>query len=252
MLRTSVKYDQRKMPKMYGAQDVAVMIARKSLGIKKASDVFNVDPSKIVIGGRTVDGAATLAGRLSMEILGMKGYKTVVGYAGSSKLALAFASNEINWHNSSLSATRGGAFGDLVERGDAIRVWQSGRLTPGGKVVRSPEIDLPILEEVYREKYGRAPSGIALEAYNLVNAGLSSIIRTLVLRPGVPEDRVKIFRDAFARMFKDKAFVTDWERVLRVKMDMISGADAHKIMMQLLTPSPVQEFIKDMIRKSSG
>jgi hypothetical protein len=252
MLRSGLKYDQRKMSKMYGARGLSVMLARNSLGIKKASDVFGVDPSKLVVGGRAADGSATLSGRLSLDILGLKGHKTVVGYSGSSKLALAFATGEINWHNTSVASTRGGSFGDLVRGGEAVRLWQSGLVAPDGKVIRSREIDLPILEEIYQERYGRPPSGIALEAYNLINAGLSSIIRSLVLRPGVPEDRINVLTKGFARMFEDKAFVTDYERVLGVKLNMMSGAESHKIMMRLLTPSPAHEFIKEEIRKSSG
>lgn len=252
MLRPVVRYDQRKMAKMYGAPGLSIMIARSSLGVKKASDVFSVDPSKIVVGGRAADGAATISGALSLEILGLKGYKTVVGYAGSAKLALAFGNGEINWHNTSLASIKGGAFGDMVRRGEAVPLWQGGRLTGAGKVVRSPDIDLPILEEVYEAKFGRPPSGIALEAYTLMNAGLSSLIRSFVLRPGVPAQRLEMLRSAFDQLIEDKAFVADWERVLGVKMNMISGAEDHEIMMRLLTPSPAHKYIKEMIGNASS
>lgn len=252
MLRPSVRYDQRKMAKMYGAPGLSIMIARSSLGVKKASDVFSVDPSEIVVGGRAADGAATLSARLSLEILGLKGYQTVVGYAGSAKLALAFASGEINWHNTSLASIRGGAFGDMVKRGEAVPLWQGGRLTGEGKVVRSADIDLPILEEVYEEKFGRAPEGVALEAYNLVNAGMSSVIRSFVIRPGVPERRLRILREAFNQLVNDPDFVADWENVLGVKINMISGEEDHKVMMKLLTPSPAHKYIKEMIRRASS
>jgi hypothetical protein len=251
MLRPGIKYDQRKMTKMYGARGLSVMIVERSLGVKKAEDLFKVDPSKIVVGGRATDGAATLSARLSLEILGLKGYKTVVGYAGSAKLALAFATKEINFHNTSLASIRGGSFGDMVRRGDAIALWQGGHLTPGGKVIRSRALDLPILHEVHEAKFGRRPSGVAVEAYNLMSAGLASIIRSLVLRPGVPKDRLGTITRAFDRLFKDKAFVADWERVLGVKMDMISGTDGHKIMMRMLTQSPAHAHIKELIKKGS-
>jgi tripartite-type tricarboxylate transporter receptor subunit TctC len=252
MLRPVVRYDQRKMAKMYGAPGLSIMIARSSLGAKKASDVFSVDPSTIVVGGRAADGAATLSARLSLEILGLKGYKTVVGYAGSAKLALAFGTGEINWHNTSLASIRGGAFADMIKRGEAVPLWQGGRLTGEGKVVRSPDIDLPILEEVYQKKFGRPPSGMPLEAYTLMNAGLSSVIRSFVLRPGVPEQRLEMLRGAFDQLIKDEDFVADWERVLGVKMNMISGAEDHEVMMRLLTPSPAHKYIKEMTEKGSS
>lgn len=252
MFRPAVRYDQRKMAKMYGAPGLSIMLARSSLGVKKASDVFSVDPSKIVVGGRAADGAATLSGRLSLEILGLKGYKTVVGYAGSAKLALAFASGEINWHNTSLASIRGGAFGDMFTRGEVIPLWQGGRLTGEGKVVRSPDIDLPILEEVYEKKFGRPPKGVALAAYNLMNAGLSSVIRSFVIRPGVPKQRLQTLRKAFDQLMQDPDFVADWEHVLGVKINMISGEEDHKVMMQLLTPSPAHKYIKEMVGKASS
>lgn len=252
MLRPAVKYDLRKMPTMYGAPGLALMIARSSLGAKKASDIFSVDPKKIVIGGRAADGAATLSARLALDMSGLEGYRTVVGYAGSAKLALAFASGEINFHNTTLASIRGGAFGGQVRDGEAVPLWQGGHLTGAGKVVRSQEIDLPIFEEVYEEKFGKAPNGVKLEAYTLMNAGLSSIVRTLVLRPGVPPERIAALTNAFEQLFKDEAFVADWERVLGVKMQMISGKEANEILKRLLTPSPAHTLIKEMVAQATG
>lgn len=252
MLRPKVNYDLRKMTQMYGAPGVSVMIARSSLGLKEASDIFSLDPKKIVIGGRAADGAATLSARLSLDMSGLEGYRTVVGYAGSSKLALAFNSGEINWHNTTLASIRGGAFGEAVRQGEAIPLWQGGQLTGEGKVVRSQSTDLPIFEEVYEEKFGKAPGGVKLEAYTLMNAGLSSIVRTLVLRPGVPPERIAALKKAFQQLFDDEAFVADWERVLGVEMQMISGEEANEILKRLLTPSPAHALIKEMIAEGAG
>ena len=49
----------------------------------------------------------------------------------------------------------------------------------------------------------------------------------MVLPPGVPADRVKIWRDAFAAMTKDEAFNKEAEK-LGLEVDLIRGEEMNR------------------------
>ena len=54
-----------------------------------------------------------------------------------------------------------------------------------------------------------------------------NLARSVVLPPGVPTDRVKILRDAFAAMTKDDQFHKEAEK-LGLEVDLIRGEDMNR------------------------
>ena len=54
-----------------------------------------------------------------------------------------------------------------------------------------------------------------------------NLARSLVLPPGVPADRVKTLRDAFAAMTKDEHFLKEAEK-LGLEVDLIRGEDMNR------------------------
>lgn len=62
---------------------------------------------------------------------------------------------------------------------------------------------------------------------------------------GVPQDRAKVLRQAFQKLYTDPEFVKEWERIFGLKLDFIPGEGADKIMSSLLEPSPGWDFIKN-------
>lgn len=54
-----------------------------------------------------------------------------------------------------------------------------------------------------------------------------NLARSAVLPPGVPVDRVKILRDAFAAMTKDELFLKESEK-LGFEVDLIRGEDMNR------------------------
>jgi len=77
------KYDLLKMPQLFATSGSGAAIVRDLLGIKNGADITKVDPSKIVVSGRTLTGASFLTDVLGLELLGVKDYKYVVGYPGT-------------------------------------------------------------------------------------------------------------------------------------------------------------------------
>jgi tripartite-type tricarboxylate transporter receptor subunit TctC len=70
-----------------------------------------------------------------------------------------------------------------------------------------------------------APAG-SKGLLNALYAG-QNLARSIVLAPGVPADRVKILRDAFAAMTKDEAFLKEAEK-LGLEVDLIRGEDMNR------------------------
>jgi len=236
------------MPMLFTHTGPGAAIVRDFLEVKKPRDLLKIDGSKIVVSGRIMGEASSMADVLGLELLGVKGYKYVVGYPGSALMARAFFSGEVSYvggtglHHA-LGAS--GLYHSAIKEGRAHLLWQTGVMTPEGKVVRSPGTDVPTLAEVYQEIHGKAPSGPIWEAYKLTGPITRTLNRYVVLPPGVPQERLELLRQAFQKLYSDPEFIKDWEKIFGLKLDFIPGDGADKIVKSLLEPSPGWEFIKN-------
>ncbi|HUF41321.1 MAG TPA: hypothetical protein VMR20_05155 [Verrucomicrobiae bacterium] len=236
-----------KMPQVFTHTGPGAAIVRDFLGVRKPADLLKIDGSKIVISGRILGEASSMADVLGLDLLGVKGHKYVVGYAGSAIMARAFFSGEVSYvggtglHHA-LGAS--GLYHSAIKEGRAFLLWQSGVLTPDGSVVRSPGTDVPTLGEVYQEIHGKPPSGPLWEAYKLTGPATRTLNRYMVLPPGMPPDRVAILRQAFQKLYSNPEFVKEWERIFGLKLDFIPGDGADRVMKSLIESTQGWQFIK--------
>ncbi|MFQ5918165.1 MAG: Bug family tripartite tricarboxylate transporter substrate binding protein [Candidatus Binatia bacterium] len=241
-------FDLLKMQQLFSTSGSGAAIFRDFLGVQKGKDIVKVDPSKIAVSGRTLVGPSFLTDVLGLELLGIKGYKYVVGYPGTAQMALAFESGEISYVGGTglhHVLGKGGRYYSSVKEGTAVALWQTGVLTPEGKVVRSTGTNIPTFVEVYEQIHGKPPSGPKWEAYKLMGPTIRTLNRSLALPPGVPADRVAELRVAFKKLYSDPAYVKNWEKIFGLRLDFISGDDADKILENLLRPSPGWKFLKN-------
>jgi tripartite-type tricarboxylate transporter receptor subunit TctC len=241
-------YDLHKVPQIFSTSGSGAAIVRDFLEVRKGKDIMKVDPSKIVVSGRTLVGASFLTDVLGLELLGIKGYKYVVGYPGTAQMARAFFSGEISYVGGTglhHVVGKAGRYYAAVQEGSAVPLWQTGVITPEGKTVRSPGTDVPTLAEIYQEVHGKSPSGQVWEAYKLTGPTVRTLNRSLSLPPGVPADRQATLRQAFKKLYADPAYIKQWEKIFGLRLDFIPGIDADKIMRSLLQPSPGWNFIKN-------
>jgi hypothetical protein len=240
-------FDLTKMSMVFSHSTPAAAIVRDFLGARKAADIMKVEPSKIVVSGRTHTGPS-LGDVLGLELLGIKGYKYVVGYLGSAKMALAFFSGEISYVGGTglhHALGKSGLYRTAIEEGKAALLWQSGVVTPEGKVVRFPGTDAPTIAEVYEQVHGKAPSGTVWDAYKRMGPIIRTLNRSLALPPGVPPDRVAAVRKAFKELYSEAGYVKEWQRIFGLKLNFIPGADADRIMGELLAPAPGWDFLNN-------
>ena len=98
-----------------------------------------------------------------------------------------------------------------VARGEAVPLYQSGIMDEKGNVVREPAApDVPTVPELYEQIYGKKPSGPIWEVYKLV-VGAHTFGKTLIFPTQTPEEILKIYKDAVAKMVKDPVFLKESE-----------------------------------------
>lgn len=230
------KFDLTQMIYLRGSSEPGVTVARDITGVKSVADLLKVDPATLVIPGRSAPDSPQMALRAALDLLGIKkGYKTSLGYAGTAKITAALLQGEATFYEwAMLNVLKGGILYEPIQQGKVIRLWQTGRLTPKGEVVRDPRIDLPTFVEAYKKMLGKSPSGLAYQAYKVLGPGLRTLNRAVVMTPAVPADRVKLVRDAFQKMEKDPQYSGEIKRILGFEAETFSGEDAEKILQDLL------------------
>jgi tripartite-type tricarboxylate transporter receptor subunit TctC len=135
--------------------------------------------------------------RLLEEALGFK-FQVISGYPGGAEQDLAMERGEVHCRAFTIDAFFGREpFPSWIKKG-FIKVWlQTERK-------RNPKLpDVPTVFELMDQYKVSPPKRRLVEAY-LGIWGFGS--RPIVTSPGVPADRVKILREAFAKMFKDPEF----------------------------------------------
>jgi len=253
---SKVNYDVTKMPNVFSTSGSGATIVRDTLGVKKGADITKVKPSDISVSGRTINGLSFLTDVLGLEVLGVDGYKYVVGYPGTAQMSLAFESGEISYvGGTGLHHALGkqGRYYKMIQDGKAVLLWQTGVITPEGKVVRAVGTEVPAFPEIYKQVKGKDPSGPKWGAYKLVGPASRTLNRALVFPPGVSKEKIAYMRAALDKLYKDPEYKKEWERVFGLNLDYIKGADADKILKDYMAPSPGWEYLKgDFIPKLKG
>ena len=226
------KFDLTEMIYLRGSSEPGITVIRDITGVKEIADLPKADPSKLVIPGRSAPDAPQMALRAALEVFGVKsGYKTSLGYAGTANITAALLQGEATFYEwALLNVLQGGILYEPIQQGKVIPLWQSGSLTSEGKVVRDKRIDLPTFPEVYEKVMGKAPSGIAYEAYKALSPGSRGLNRSVLTTPGVPSDQVKVLSQAFDAMEKDPKYTAELKKILGFEAITFSGEEAQGIL----------------------
>ncbi len=250
-----VEYDLMKMPAVWGASVTGVDLVRGDLlNVRTAQDIFKADPAAIAIAGRARSDISCIAGVLAMELLERKGYKTVCAYPGTGPIVAAMQRGEITFVVSTdASIMGGGAHAEMVQKGVVLPIWQSGRITSDGKIERSGTLkrELPTFYEVYRQAYGKPPSGVLWDAYRATALGLSMLSRTYIVPPATSIEQLRTLRQSMASLLKDRAFVRDWERVFGQELapTAVSAELVERLKNDFMKPAPWQDFLRKFVKQ---
>jgi tripartite-type tricarboxylate transporter receptor subunit TctC len=204
------------------ASETGTVITWHTAPHRQAKDLFE---HELIVGGQTnVD--PELTPRLHNAVLGTK-FRIIAGYNGTPAIALAMERGEVqgigDWSWASFKKQRPQWLRDKL----AIPLMQ-------GALKRDPELpDLPMALDFVRNPADRK----VMELYFTQK----TIARPVIAPPGLPAERLKTLRDAFAALATDKEFLADAERS-NLEVEPISGAEADKIVALIANaPSEVTE-----------
>lgn len=209
----AIKFNLQKFLWVGQAYDDAQVLYLKSStpyanfdAIKKA----NRDGKQPKMGAQALDHTSNVVVKIAEQIFGLD-FQVIPGYPGTPQILLDIERGALDGRAQgigSLMATR--------------KEWtQNGyiKILAASKRRRDPRVpNVATMEEM-------APVG-STGLLQALYAG-QNLARSVVLPPGVPADRVKILRDAFASMTKDGQFQKEAEK-LGLEVDLIRGEDMNR------------------------
>ena len=209
----AIKFDLQKILYVGQALEEAQVIYVKSSTpytslelIKKA----NREGKQPRMGAQSLDHTSSFVVKVAEQILGLD-FHVIPGYPGTPEILLDIERGALDGRSQgtgSLMATK--------------REWlKSGYIKPlvTSRTTRDHRLpNVPSIEEI-------APAGTK----GLLSAlkAAQNIGRSLALPPGVPPDRVKELRDAFAAMTKDEQFLKEAEKI-GLEVGLIRGEDLNR------------------------
>ncbi len=165
------------------------------------ADVKAMRKAKLVFGPKTPT-SAELVGLLTIELLGAK-VKPVFGLS-TSKQRKAFLRGELNINGDGTGPylTK---LAKLEKKGTVTPIVSHGYRASDGTIKRDPDIaHIPTVGEAYKAVYGKAPKGLAWEAYlNMMNNKVS-LSKAIALPKGVSDDIFNTYTKAFKAVVKNK------------------------------------------------
>lgn len=179
--------------------------------------------------------------KLTLDMIGAK-YKMVTGFRSSNDVNHSILQKETNFTTSSMPSFEGQVMPNLVKPGIVIPVWyyETSGSKPG-TFRTSPVLKkqgIPTFADVYKQVYGKYPSGPKWKAFVLINDIASAMLRAVMLPPGSPKAAVNDLRKAFAALPEDKAFVRDYEKIIRTPPELVSYKEGEAILSKLNDVNP--------------
>lgn len=210
--------------RMTDADDV--MAARPASGVTKFADALTKQISIGVPGANS--SPAMMVGAINY-ILHTK-FKIVNGYTGSSEIRLAVERGEIDGNQSLLWSVDH----DWVERNGFNVIYRVSNSS------NTPLTKVPSLLSLAKD-----PDDIALMRFF---TSYTDVGRAITAPPGLPEERLKMLRDAFMAMIKSPAFIEETKR-LNTRIDPMSGEALQAV---VRSADELPEALKKRAREAVG
>lgn len=204
------------------ASDAVILSVRSDLPYKSGGDLRK---AKQFVIGTTGPGSSTHDFPALLKEFAGFDFKLVPGYSSSADVMLAIERKEVD--------SRAGSYDSIkpfIDRGLVRPVIRNRTSAPG---IEKLAVD---------EDLATSPKGKVIMA---VNAVPTQIYRPFVAPPGTPKDVMKILRDAFASVLKDKELLAEATKG-KMTIDYVSAENCLKVVAEVLGQPPdiVQELAK--------
>jgi tripartite-type tricarboxylate transporter receptor subunit TctC len=164
-------------------------------------------------------------------------FKIIAGFGGGSELNLAIERGEVQGRGSNAWASIKANTPHYISEKKVNIILQMG-------LQREKDLpDVPLLIDLARNPAER-------RVLELISAG-TDIGRPILTTPGVPDDRVKLLRDAFRKLPGDKVFMDEANKA-KLDIDIVGGEDLQKIVENIVTAPPdIVELVKAAMTKGA-
>ena len=228
-----VRYNDLKF--IAGFRSVSLLYIRSDTppGINRSADVAKAPLVKV--GGLSPTEQATVRQRLALDLLGVK-QETIAGYKGLRDIELAIRQGDLHLSFTSMPGWYGSVKPNLVDTRIVVPLFQYDHDRPDGTRGRSLDMpEVPSFSEIYKDIKGQTavPTGERWEALELLNRLGDGMNRSVFMPPNAPPPAVEEMRAAFEKLVNDPAFIADYEKVVRVKPRVLSGAQGEAIVSEL-------------------
>ncbi|MGZ8436650.1 MAG: Bug family tripartite tricarboxylate transporter substrate binding protein [Candidatus Binatia bacterium] len=209
----AIKFDLQKFLWVGQAFDDAQVLYLKTSTPYTSFDLIkkaNREGKQPKMGAQALDHTSNVVVKIAEQIFGLD-FTVIPGYPGTPQILLDIERGALDGRAQgigSLMSTRR----EWIKNG-YIKILATSKRRRDARV---PEV--ASMEEI-------APAG-SKGLLNALYAG-QNLARSVVLPPGVPADRVKIWRDAFAAMTKDEAFNKEAEK-LGLEVELIRGEEMNR------------------------
>jgi tripartite-type tricarboxylate transporter receptor subunit TctC len=235
--RPEVKFDMRKFGFIGSpVTESIIFYMRADAPYKSVADIIKAkEPPKC--GGSGTASSDYILSKVLEETVGAK-FNSILGYAGGTEIDLAVEKNEVVCRAHSMSAHFGREpFDSWHKKGFDRHIVQTSRK----RDPRAP--DAPTLTELFDE-YKVSENSRRL-ARVLLAAG--DFGRPMMVTPGTPADRIKILRDAYAKVLTDPA-ARDEAQKSRMDIDPATGEELEGLVKEIFeSPPEVVERVKKIL-----
>lgn len=196
------------------ASDAVILTVRADLPYKTADDLRKV---KQFVVGTTGPGSSTHDFPALLDEFAGFNFKLVPGYSSSADVMLALERKEVDGRAGSYDSIK-----PFIERGLVRPLIRNRTAAPGIE-------KLPVDENLATSKQGKLIMA--------VNAVPTQIYRPFVAPPATAPEALKILRDAFAKVLKDKELLAEAEKG-KLTINYVSPEDALKVVSEVLNQPP--------------
>ena len=175
----------------------------------------------------------------------------MVGFPGTADINKAMQQNEVNLSGSSLPGYQTQVLPNIIKPGIGMALFHYPIIGENGKPVGNPSLEaegVQPMHKVYKEAFGKDPSGVKFETLLLMNTIGTNLQRAILLPKGSPPAAVDALRGAFGAIGKDPAFIAEYEKMTGEKPELVSIDDLKPLFERLKNIDPaIKKTLVDSI-----
>ncbi len=233
-----------------GARGWNVAYARKDTapGLSKPSDIGKA--TRLFIGGYSKTSSHDTRLRLAADIMG-RPYTLVTGFPATADINKAMIQGEVNFSGSSLPGFQTQVMPQIVNQGIGMALFQFPVIGRDGKPAGNPNLEaagLRIFDDVYREAFGKPPSGPKNDAMLLMNDIGGKLQRGMMFNKATPAEAVRTLREAIMKVAADPDFQAEFQRVTSERADLVSAEELDPLFKRIRDVDPaVKKALTDFV-----